>query len=239
MRAPDTKAKPNRKGADWLPPKVLELKEIFGKLAKASVSDDRIEVLALEIHGRATWIGARTHKIGRNLDGKYYARESVPPSSIIRELLRLQKAAQSRSIKKYVKAWAATRDVSIKLIIAQAPAHWLRDARKVGFTAPGYAIAVPRPEFAMDYISAALSASRAQPGKKSDQAKCEMIESLGRVYKELTGKKPYSFHRGHTGAPQLAGPFPRFLQQVGDLYSLSSLNSEYRLRRLKKAQSRT
>jgi hypothetical protein len=198
--------------AEYAPAK---LRILFGYLKTISKDDiDPREVLrhAVDLHFSASHLAAgvgrfSAHKIGFDKARGFYAdpARGKGPSA---ELVRLQRAAKSGSLKRWLTAWAATGDATRSRVCAQLKEdqHLRRSPRLwVSFSAPSSVIGdpphldvvinAPRANIALPAIAAAIHSLQMVPAKqrksgRKDARDDEFISKLFAAYSAVTDRRP-------------------------------------------------
>jgi hypothetical protein len=187
---------------EWRSPKLKSLLACLDGIARPNVETDVINQHAITLDFAATQLAAgldrRAHKIGHDKKRGYFATP-VRSKGKAREFERLKKAANSRSLRRWLAAWAATSSGTHRLILQHLPEnmrpHKGIPATWVAFSAPGFVTNAPRAEDAIAAISEAQRSLDAAPvserrKRTSDPQMERFLKTARAVFQSLTNRKP-------------------------------------------------
>lgn len=208
-------------------PKRHWLLERLAALAAPGVERELIRTHASNLEFRAKLLAAgferRGHKIKH--DGNDYSAMAVKSPGRSAQLQRLERAAKSGSLKRWLAAWASASPGTRRLIIDNLPGA-LRPNRGippswVSFSAPDFITNAPRAANAL----AAVKATQAKLGtvdaqerkKRTRSAETQaFLEALKKSFFEVTGRRAYVTWSAHT--EKYGGSYCELIRDINEVY---------------------
>jgi hypothetical protein len=228
---------PAEDSEEGMSPKLGKLLSYLSSIAKPDIEKNSVTEQAMKLNAGAIFLAAyfdrRAYKIGGNEKKEYFATPFRSKGKA-RELDRLGKAARSRSLRRWLTAWAGACDDTRRSIIQCLPEN-MRPRKGiptswVAFSAPGFVTNAPPAADAIPAIAAARKDLVATPvadrrRRKADPRTERFIQTARGAFKELTGKRHASYTWDFIDDCN-KGPFWEFMRAIDEIYGTNIISAK-------------